>query len=153
MGADKNLQIDSTHCRAICDEIGERLRVILDREMTALPPRLQVLMLRLAAQDLAGSPSIVPSLGPAENITGSIPLLGWSDVFGRRLVERGQGPGAGVMFSIPPPSALPTLSQRTQRDVLQDGLSLTPARPLVRVGFAGCHGLSIPASAWMSRAT
>jgi hypothetical protein len=69
---DKNLQIDNTHCRAICDEIGERLRVILDRETTALPPRLQVLMLRLAAQDLGGSPSIVPSIGPVEDITESI---------------------------------------------------------------------------------
>jgi hypothetical protein len=72
MGADKNLQIDSTHCRAICDEIGEHLRVILDRETTALPPRLQVLMLRLAAQDLAGSPSIVPSVAPMEDNAGSI---------------------------------------------------------------------------------
>jgi len=78
MGADNELQIDSSHCRAICDEIGERLRVILDRETTALPPRLQVLMLRLAAQDLAGSPSIAPSIGdmardePAEDITEPI---------------------------------------------------------------------------------
>jgi hypothetical protein len=72
MVVDNGLQIDSTHCRAICDEIGERLRVILDRETTALPPRLQVLMLRLAAQDLAGSPSIVPSIEPAEDITGPI---------------------------------------------------------------------------------
>jgi hypothetical protein len=77
MGADKNLQIDSTHCRAICDEIGERLRIILDRETTALPPRLQVLMLRFAAQDLAGSPSIVPSIAPVEKSTGSI-LAAWS---------------------------------------------------------------------------
>ncbi|MCP4618320.1 MAG: hypothetical protein GY844_18030 [Bradyrhizobium sp.] len=58
-------KIDSTHCRAICDEIGERLRIMLDREATALPVRLQVLMLRLAAQDLAGSPSIAPSVGGA----------------------------------------------------------------------------------------
>ena len=72
MGADKNLQIDSTHCRAICDEIGERLRIIFDRETTALPPRFQVLILRLAAQDLAGSPSIVPSIAPVEESTGSI---------------------------------------------------------------------------------
>jgi hypothetical protein len=62
MDAENGLQIDSTHCRAICDEIGERLHLILDRETTDLPPRLQVLMLRLAAQDLAGPPSIAPSL-------------------------------------------------------------------------------------------
>ena len=55
MNRDSTIQIDPTHCRAICDEIGERLRAVLDREATALPPRLQALMLRLAAQDLAGS--------------------------------------------------------------------------------------------------
>jgi len=70
-------------CRAICDEIGERLRAILYREATALPPRLQVLMLRLVAQDLAGSLSIPPSLGEmarnerGEDITGPI-LAAWS---------------------------------------------------------------------------
>ena len=37
MGAEYNL--DSSHCRAICDEIGERLRVVLDREAAPLPPR------------------------------------------------------------------------------------------------------------------
>ncbi|MBI5320798.1 hypothetical protein [Bradyrhizobium sp.] len=58
MSAGTRLQIDSSHCRAICDEIGERLRIVLDRETTSLPPRQQALMLRLVAQDLAGSPSI-----------------------------------------------------------------------------------------------
>jgi hypothetical protein len=28
--------IDSSHCRAICNEIGDRLRIMLDREATAL---------------------------------------------------------------------------------------------------------------------
>ena len=42
--------------------VGERLRITLDREAAPLPPRLQVLMLRLAAQELAGSPSIAPSI-------------------------------------------------------------------------------------------
>jgi hypothetical protein len=63
MGTSEDLQIDSLHCRAICDEIGARLSQILDREMTPLPPRLQVLMLRLASQDLAGSRSIAQSTG------------------------------------------------------------------------------------------
>ena len=58
----ENLRLDHTHCRAICDEIGARLRVMLDREATAMPPRLQVLMLRLAAQELSASPSIAPSI-------------------------------------------------------------------------------------------
>jgi hypothetical protein len=62
MNRDSTIQIDPTHCRAICEEIGERLRIMLDREAMALPPRLQVLMLRLAAQDLAGSPSIAAAI-------------------------------------------------------------------------------------------
>jgi hypothetical protein len=62
MGAEHELQLDSTHCRAICDEIGERLRMILDREAEPLPPRLQSLMLRLIAQDLAQAPSIAPAI-------------------------------------------------------------------------------------------
>jgi len=75
MSRDSNIQIDSSHCRAICDEIGDRLRMILDREATALPPRLQVLMLRLAEQDLIASPSIAASIDdmvwrpePTENL-------------------------------------------------------------------------------------
>ena len=56
------LQIDSSHCRAICDEIGDRLRIMLDREATVLPPRLQMLMQRLAEQDFVLAPSIVPSI-------------------------------------------------------------------------------------------
>ena len=62
MGLVSETKLDSLHCRAICEEIGERLRVMLDRETTALPPHLQVLMLRLAAQELAESPSIIPSI-------------------------------------------------------------------------------------------
>jgi hypothetical protein len=58
MGSDSKLRIDSSHCRAICDEIGDRLRIMLDREASALPPALQVLLLRLAAQDLFSSLSI-----------------------------------------------------------------------------------------------
>ena len=56
------LQIDSSHCRAICDEIGERLRAILAREAPAMPLQLQLLMNRLAEQDQDVSPSIVPSM-------------------------------------------------------------------------------------------
>ena len=77
MGSDRKLRIDSSHCRAICDEIGDRLRIMLDREAGALPPALQVLLLRLAAQDLASSLSIATSIAPsidgmeaAENRTG-----------------------------------------------------------------------------------
>jgi len=77
MGAEKELQLASSHCRAICDEIGERLRVMLDRESAPLPPRLQMLMQRLIEQDLVQVPSIIPAIDdmvcePAESEPGSV---------------------------------------------------------------------------------
>ena len=62
MGPASKIEIDSSLCRAICDEIGEHLRRILDREATALPPRLQLLLERLAEQDLVEAPFIPPSI-------------------------------------------------------------------------------------------
>jgi hypothetical protein len=56
------LRIDSGHCRAICDEIGDRLRIALDRETTAVPPRLQMLLDRLAELERGDAPSIVPAM-------------------------------------------------------------------------------------------
>jgi hypothetical protein len=62
MGTQGELQIDSSHCRAICDEIGERLRAILAPETPEMPARLQMLLDRLAEQDRELAPSIVPSM-------------------------------------------------------------------------------------------
>ena len=56
-----DIQIDHIHSRAICDEIGERLRQALKREPVGLPPQLQLLVNRLAELDGAAAPSIVPS--------------------------------------------------------------------------------------------
>jgi hypothetical protein len=56
------LQIDSGHCRAICDEIGDRLRIVLDREAGEIPQRLRMLMDRLAELDGDQAPSIVPAM-------------------------------------------------------------------------------------------
>src|SRR5882724_1083562 len=56
-----DIRIDPIHSRAICDEIGERLRQVLKRESVGLPPRLQLLVDRLAELDGAAAPSIVPS--------------------------------------------------------------------------------------------
>ena len=79
MGAGNELRIDSLHCRAIYDEIGERLRNVLDRESTALPQRLQLRMEKLAEQDLLMAPSIAPSMDdmvwrpvPTEDMPGSM---------------------------------------------------------------------------------
>jgi hypothetical protein len=62
MNAQNGLQIDSLHCRAICEEIGDRLRMALGPAPTALPVRLQLLMVQLAQQDRAFAPSIAPAL-------------------------------------------------------------------------------------------
>ena len=56
------LQLNSEHCQAICEEVGERLRVLLDRETSDLPPRLQLLLGRLAELDHEKTPSIVPAM-------------------------------------------------------------------------------------------
>jgi hypothetical protein len=62
-GKAMNMQIEAVHSRAICDEIGDRLREILRREATSeLPARLQHLMERLAQADRETAPSLVPSL-------------------------------------------------------------------------------------------
>ena len=54
------LALDDAHCRAICDEIGERLREVLKPEALEIPQRLRELLDRLAQMEQA--PSIVPSI-------------------------------------------------------------------------------------------
>jgi len=56
------VQIDSGHCRAICDEIGDRLRILLDKEASQMPRQLRLLVDRLAELDGEQAPSIVPSM-------------------------------------------------------------------------------------------
>ena len=59
---DPNVQIDSVHCRAICEEIGYRLRQALKNDAAEHPQHLKLLD-RLRRQDVDGAPSIVPSFG------------------------------------------------------------------------------------------
>lgn len=60
---DISSKLDSEHCRAICEEIGARLRMVLPCETAVLPVRLQILMDRLAKLDeTTMTPSIVPSM-------------------------------------------------------------------------------------------
>lgn len=54
------VKIDSNHSRAICDEIGERLRYSLDRDTEVLPLRLLSLLGQMFEQEYASAPSIVP---------------------------------------------------------------------------------------------
>ncbi|MDE2329848.1 MAG: hypothetical protein KGK16_03585 [Bradyrhizobium sp.] len=71
------LNLDHTHCRAICDEIGERLQFII-KPATDIPPRLLDLIGRLAELEkadlprLAAAPSIVPSTDEMSRATGGI---------------------------------------------------------------------------------
>ena len=53
--------ISSEHARAICAEIGDRLRFALRDDYADLPPRLRELVSRLAELDYE-APSLVPSL-------------------------------------------------------------------------------------------
>ena len=54
--------LDSTHSRALCDEIGERLRDVLDRDASEIPPYLRRLLDRLAELERVDAPSIVPEI-------------------------------------------------------------------------------------------
>jgi ATP-dependent DNA ligase len=56
----KNLRLDHTHCRAICDEIGERLRETMGQESANMTPYLRRLIDRLDELDNVWSPGIVP---------------------------------------------------------------------------------------------
>ena len=53
--------ITSDHARAICEEIGDRLRFALRDDYADLPPRLRELVSRLAELDCE-APSLVPSM-------------------------------------------------------------------------------------------
>jgi len=59
----RNVEIDRTHIRAICNEIGERLRISVSGEIPelSLPMRRQLDQLRELDED--ASPSIVPAKG------------------------------------------------------------------------------------------
>jgi len=62
MNSSNRLNVDSIHSRAICDEIGERLRTMLRPDTGDLPVRLQILIDRLADQERQLAPSIVPDM-------------------------------------------------------------------------------------------
>jgi hypothetical protein len=51
----------SKHCRAICEEVGARLALILRPATSDLPPRLAELLERFALLD-HDAPSIAPSI-------------------------------------------------------------------------------------------
>lgn len=72
MMADQNqVTVSSRHLRAICEEVGYRIRLHLDNTSTDPSPRLRSLLLRFEQSDQIESPSIVPSVEDAEC---SVPL-------------------------------------------------------------------------------
>jgi hypothetical protein len=79
-----NLSLDGLHCRAICDEIGDRLRYCLAQEVPEIPLYLRRLIDRLSELDQHVSPSIVPSID-AEDFAMDQECLDWEDH--RRYVD------------------------------------------------------------------
>lgn len=63
------LAFDYIHSRAICEEIGERLRDVLNREVSEIPSFLAQLIDRLAELEHVPAPSIVPSTDDLNNDT------------------------------------------------------------------------------------
>jgi hypothetical protein len=59
------VRIGSKHCRAICDEVGERLRQHIDRTTTSPSRKILGLLRELEVRELE-APSIVPSLEDME---------------------------------------------------------------------------------------
>jgi hypothetical protein len=73
-----DVAIDHDHCRAICNEIGERLRYMLNRETLSIPQHLLALVRRLDELDsvpVVLAPSIVPSIEETlfPDVTGQAP--------------------------------------------------------------------------------
>jgi hypothetical protein len=68
------IALDHRHCRAICDEVGERLRYLLrtDKEGSDIPPRLLALLDKFAK--LEEAPSMVPSIDEMSLPLGPEPL-------------------------------------------------------------------------------
>jgi hypothetical protein len=67
-----HLTLNEEHCRAICLEIGERLRFAMGENLP-MPRNLSRLMDRLKELDQTDSPSIVPSIENGSRFLGSAP--------------------------------------------------------------------------------
>jgi hypothetical protein len=62
MSRQPQIALDHIHCKAICDEIGERLRSVLGPHFIDTPAVLTDLLNRLREVEARESPSIVPSI-------------------------------------------------------------------------------------------
>jgi hypothetical protein len=70
----QNLHLDHTHCRAICDEIGERLREIMGQESANIPLSLRRFIGQLDELEYVPSPGIVPLIEDMQDSTISAVL-------------------------------------------------------------------------------
>jgi hypothetical protein len=70
----QNLRLDHTHCRAICDEIGERLREIMGQESANIPLSLRRFIGQLDELEYVPSPGIVPLIEDMQDSTISAVL-------------------------------------------------------------------------------
>jgi len=52
---DHSARLEPAHCRAICEEIGERLRFALGRGSSPMPARLRVMLNRFEERDTRDS--------------------------------------------------------------------------------------------------
>ena len=59
-----SIEIDHTHCNAICNEVGSRLRFALSQEPSGLPWTLQRQLEQLRGQDQVETASIVRPAKP-----------------------------------------------------------------------------------------
>ncbi len=62
--------LDTVHCRAICDEIGDRLREVLRRDIQPLSAYLSSLIEQFDELKSVPAPSIVPEMetGPSPKV-------------------------------------------------------------------------------------
>jgi hypothetical protein len=67
MANQNEVTVTSRHLRAICEEVGYRLRLHLDGSSSAPSPKLKSLLLRFEqSEQMTWSPSIVPSIEDGE---------------------------------------------------------------------------------------
>jgi hypothetical protein len=62
--------LSDVHARAICDEVGDRLRFALDRSQAPPPPRIQALLLKLQLSEMK-APALEQRPYPAHDVAAA----------------------------------------------------------------------------------
>ena len=138
MNLSSQLQIDSLHCRAICDEIGERLRIMLRPETATVPLRLQtsVTSWRGTPGTAAGTADVITS----DQIVKTGSSITAFDDFGRVTDSTDKGDLADdnnvsndnlcvhVDYATPTPQAPVRILNAVARQTVQDCKGVTLAK-------------------------